>query len=90
MADRTKAAPGALSVALTIYGLAYVIVCLLAGPHPPSFLFDAIPSGLGRQVAGFLLWIHVAVRYEKNVNSSYLYHCHIIQMHIMLMCFIAV
>lgn len=62
MADRTKAAPGSLSIALSIYGIAYIAVCLLAGDEPPSFLFDAIPSGLGRQVAGFLLWVHVAVR----------------------------
>jgi len=69
MADRTKAAPGALSVALSIYGLAYVAVCFIAGPRPPSFLFDAIPAGLGRKVGGFLLWIHVAVSYAINSQA---------------------
>ncbi len=33
MADRTKAAPGALSIALSAYGTAYVAVCLAAGPR---------------------------------------------------------
>ncbi|KAL7542732.1 hypothetical protein ACHAXR_012056 [Thalassiosira sp. AJA248-18] len=69
MVDRTKAAPGALSISLSLYGLAYVIVCLLAGPHPPSFLFDAIPDGWGRRVAGFLLWVHVAVSYAINSQA---------------------
>ncbi len=62
MADRSEAAPGALSVALAAYGAAYVAVCVAAGPRPPSFLFDAVPPGLGRRVGGLLLWVHVAVR----------------------------
>ena len=69
MADRTKAAPGALSLSLSIYGSAYILVCLLAGPQPPSFLFDAIPEGWRRQVAGLLLWIHVAVSYAINSQA---------------------
>lgn len=36
---------------------------------PPSFLFDAIPQGTSRQVAGFLLWIHVAVSYAINSQA---------------------
>jgi len=62
MVDRAKAAPGALSVSLSIYGCAYIAVCFVAGDNPPSFLFDAIPEGMGRRVGGFLLWVHVAVR----------------------------
>jgi len=69
MADRTKAAPTTLSISLSLYGIAYIAVCLLAGPRPPSFLFDAIPSGVGRQIAGFLLWIHVAVSYAINSQA---------------------
>jgi len=69
MKDRTQAAPGSLSISLAMYGLAYVSVCLLAGPHPPSFLFDAIPSGMGRRVAGFMLWVHVAVSYAINSQA---------------------
>ena len=69
MSDRTKAAPGALSLSLSTYGLAYIVVCILAGSHPPSFLFDAIPEGIGRRVAGLLLWIHVAVSYAINSQA---------------------
>ncbi|KAL9179671.1 hypothetical protein ACHAXT_008961 [Thalassiosira profunda] len=70
MSDRKKAAPGSLSIALSTYGLAYLCVCLLAGPEPPSFLFDAIPEGsLGRRIAGLLLWIHVAVSYAINSQA---------------------
>lgn len=69
MADRTKAAPQSLSIALSIYGFAYVVVCLMAGPAPPSFLFDAIPIGWGRRIAGLLLWIHVAVSYAINSQA---------------------
>lgn len=36
---------------------------------PPSFLFDAIPEGIGRRVAGFLLWGHVAVSYAINSQA---------------------
>lgn len=36
---------------------------------PPSFLFDAIPEGWSRQVAGFLLWGHVAVSYAINSQA---------------------
>lgn len=69
MIDRSKAAPQSLSLALSLYGIAYIIVCLLAGPTPPSFLFDAIPLGWGRRVAGFLLWVHVAVSYAINSQA---------------------
>ncbi|KAL7552176.1 hypothetical protein ACHAWF_015393 [Thalassiosira exigua] len=69
MTDRRQAAPGALSASLSVYGLSYVVVCLLSGPHPPSFLFDAIPPGAGRRIAGFLLWVHVAVSYAINSQA---------------------
>jgi amino acid permease len=36
---------------------------------PPSFLFDLIPTGLNRRVAGLLLWIHVAVSYAINSQA---------------------
>lgn len=69
MKDRIQAAPGSLSISLSLFGLAYVIVCILAGPNPPSFLFDAIPAGMPRRVGGALLWIHVAVSYAINSQA---------------------
>ena len=36
---------------------------------PPGFLFDAIPPGWNRRLAGFLLWIHVAVSYAINSQA---------------------
>lgn len=36
---------------------------------PPSFLFDAIPEGWSRRVAGLLLWGHVAVSYAINSQA---------------------
>ena len=38
-------------------------------PDPPSFLFDSIPDGPGRRVAGLLLWMHVAVSYAINSQA---------------------
>ena len=35
MQDRTHAAPASLSLALAAYGLAYLLVCVLAGDRPP-------------------------------------------------------
>lgn len=32
-------------------------------------MFDAIPQGYSRQVAGFLLWVHVAVSYAINCQA---------------------
>eukprot|EP00984_Skeletonema_dohrnii_P038797 scaffold42467_cov161-Skeletonema_dohrnii-CCMP3373.AAC.6 len=69
MKDRKQAAPGSLSISLSLFGLAYVTVCLLAGPNPPSFLFDAIPAGTPRRLGGALLWIHVAVSYAINSQA---------------------
>lgn len=69
MKDRKQVAPGSLSISLTLYGLAYVVVCLLAGPSPPQFLFDAIPTGMQRRLAGALLWVHVAVSYAINSQA---------------------
>ena len=69
MKDRKQAAPGSLSISLTLYGFAYIVVCLLAGPNPPSFLFDAIPYGIQRRIGGLLLWIHVAVSYAINSQA---------------------
>lgn len=61
-----SAAPKSLAGALAFYGTFYVIICLLAGPNPPSFLFDAIQPGWNRQLAGLLLWGHVG----KFVSAS--------------------
>ena len=36
---------------------------------PPSFLFDAISPGIGRKMAGFLLWVHVSVSYAINSQA---------------------
>mmetsp|Transcript_25886 Transcript_25886/g.71094 ORF Transcript_25886/g.71094 Transcript_25886/m.71094 type:complete len:586 (+) Transcript_25886:142-1899(+) len=58
-----------LAGSLFTYGSAYVLVVLLAGPDPPSFLFDAIPEGWGRRIAGLLLWFHVAVSYAINSQA---------------------
>jgi len=58
-----------LGGSLLTYGTAYVGVVLLAGPDPPSFLFDAIPEGWGRRMAGLLLWFHVAVSYAINSQA---------------------
>lgn len=69
MKDRKQAAPGSLSISLSLFGLAYVTVCILAGPDPPSFLFDAIPAGIPRRVGGALLWVHVAVSYAINSQA---------------------
>lgn len=63
LADRNDA-PRTLAGGLTAFGTLYVLSCLVAGPHPPSFLFDAIPtSSWNRHFAGALLWIHVVVSY---------------------------
>ena len=58
-----------LAGSLTCYGLAYVIVIILAGPDPPTFLFDSIPDGWSRRIAGLLLWFHVAVSYAINSQA---------------------
>mmetsp|Transcript_16335 Transcript_16335/g.24540 ORF Transcript_16335/g.24540 Transcript_16335/m.24540 type:complete len:567 (-) Transcript_16335:244-1944(-) len=66
--DRREA-PRSLGIALTSFGAIYIIVCILAGPDPPSLLFDAISSGVQRRLAGLLLWIHVAVSYAINSQA---------------------
>ena len=58
-----------LAGSLFTYGMAYVAVVLLAGPDPPSILFDSIPEGWGRRIAGLLLWFHVAVSYAINSQA---------------------
>mmetsp|Transcript_23472 Transcript_23472/g.26755 ORF Transcript_23472/g.26755 Transcript_23472/m.26755 type:complete len:365 (+) Transcript_23472:394-1488(+) len=67
--DREQAAPHSLGIALSGFGAIYGIVCIIAGPNPPEFLFDAIPSGSGRRIAGLLLWIHVAVSFAINSQA---------------------
>ena len=42
---------------------------LLRKIDPPGFLFDAIPPGLNRRIAGFLLWVHVVVSYAINSQA---------------------
>ena len=44
-------------------------VCPIHPTDPPSFLFDAIPKGWNRQLAGLLLWGHVAVSYAINSQA---------------------
>jgi len=62
--------PKSLAIALSSYGSVYVAICVLAGPDPPSFLFDAIaPGGWNRRIAGFLLWVHVVVSYSINSQA---------------------
>eukprot|EP00934_Nitzschia_sp_Nitz4_P003931 Nitzschia sp. Nitz4//scaffold6_size259037//246584//248324//NITZ4_001127-RA/size259037-augustus-gene-0.311-mRNA-1//1//CDS//3329557052//3921//frame0 len=58
-----------LAGGLTTYGCVYFLVIVLAGPQPPSLLFDAVPAGWSRRVAGFLLWGHVAVSYAINSQA---------------------
>ena len=66
--DRKKS-PNSLAIALVAFGTVYLMVCVLAGPDPPSLLFDAIASGVQRQIAGFLLWVHVAVSFAINSQA---------------------
>ena len=52
------------------FGSVYVLIIVLAGPNPPSFLFDAIPPGTwNRRIAGILLWGHVMVSYAINSQA---------------------
>ena len=80
--------PRTVGVALAIYGGVYVAICICAGTNPPSFLFDAIPQGLSRKIAGLLLWIHVAVSYAINsqaicssVDESFFCHIQAFNLH---------
>ncbi|KAL3920380.1 MAG: hypothetical protein SGILL_003292 [Bacillariaceae sp.] len=68
-ADRKKA-PQSLAVALAAFGSFYVGIVLAAGPKPPGFLFDAIPSHtFQRRIAGLFLWVHVVVSYAINSQA---------------------
>lgn len=51
LSDRSVA-PKSLALALTVFGTFYVLIVLIAGPNPPGFLFDAIPPGANRRIAG--------------------------------------
>jgi hypothetical protein len=63
-------APKSLAVSLTAFGGFYVFFVAMAGDSPPGFLFDIIPRGtINRQVAGFFLWVHVAVSYAINSQA---------------------
>ena len=68
LADR-QTAPKTLAISLTIYTTVYASICILAGPNPPAFLFDAIQGFWNRRVAGFLLWAHVIVSYAINSQA---------------------
>ncbi|CAB9510982.1 expressed unknown protein [Seminavis robusta] len=68
LAERSKA-PQTLAASLSAFGIVYVGIILLAGSDPPGFLFDAIPPGWNRQLAGFLLWLHVVVSYAINSQA---------------------
>lgn len=72
LTDR-KDSPKSLGVSLTAFGTSYVILCLLAGSNPPSFLFDAIPRETwNRRAAGVFLWMHVVVSYGTLCSQSFL------------------
>jgi amino acid permease len=63
LADRSDA-PKTLGLSLSLFGLAYIGLCVGAGPNPPGFLLDAIPPhSWHRRVAGLLLFVHVIVSY---------------------------
>lgn len=63
-------APKSLAVSLTAFGGFYILIVTMAGDSPPGFLFDIIPRGtVNRQVAGFFLWVHVAVSYAINSQA---------------------
>ena len=62
-------ADAALRLALALYGAIYLAVVLLCGPSPPGLLLDAVPLGNARRLAGFLLWLHVAVSYAINSQA---------------------
>ena len=65
-----KQAPRTLFYGLMAFGSVYILIILLAGPRPPSFLFDAIPPGSwNRRIAGILLWGHVMVSYAINSQA---------------------
>jgi len=68
LADRREG-PKTLGLALTGFGSVYIGIILLAGSSPPGFLFDAIPPGWNRKLAGLLLWIHVVVSYAINSQA---------------------
>jgi amino acid permease len=61
--------PKSLGIALGGFGTVYLLTCFLAGDDPPSFLFNAISSGIERRIAGLLLWIHVAVSFAINSQA---------------------
>lgn len=67
-ADRNDS-PKSLGIALGGFGTVYLLTCFLAGDDPPSFLFNAISSGIERRIAGLLLWIHVAVSFAINSQA---------------------
>lgn len=63
-------APQALALSLAFFGSGYIAICLAAGPNPPPFLLDAIPTyTVNRRLAGLLLWIHVVVSYSINSQA---------------------
>jgi len=66
--DRNES-PKSLGISLGAFGGVYILVCVLAGSDPPSLLFDAIAPGFQRRIAGFLLWVHVAVSYAINSQA---------------------
>ena len=68
LSDR-NVAPRSLAIALTVFGTFYVLIVIVAGPNPPGFLFDAIPQGWNRRIAGLLLWVHVIVSYSINSQA---------------------
>ena len=56
--------PQALLLAIGSYVAAFVVLVLLAGADPPSFLFDLVPARTPkRRLTALLLFAHVAVSY---------------------------
>ena len=68
LAERSVA-PRSLFYSLASFGSFYVAIIVLAGNNPPSFLFDTIPLGISRRIAGLLLWAHVVVSYAINSQA---------------------
>eukprot|EP00587_Corethron_hystrix_P009729 CAMPEP_0113301082 /NCGR_PEP_ID=MMETSP0010_2-20120614/2460_1 /TAXON_ID=216773 ORGANISM="Corethron hystrix, Strain 308" /NCGR_SAMPLE_ID=MMETSP0010_2 /ASSEMBLY_ACC=CAM_ASM_000155 /LENGTH=226 /DNA_ID=CAMNT_0000154647 /DNA_START=48 /DNA_END=725 /DNA_ORIENTATION=+ /assembly_acc=CAM_ASM_000155 len=64
-----SAAPASLAGALVIFGFSYLVVTLTSGEDPPSFLFDAVPGGIGRRLTGAMLWIHLSVSFAINSQA---------------------
>jgi len=66
MVDAAKASR-ALYIAVPAFSTIYVIVVVLSGPSPADFLLDDLQRY--RQLAGSLLFAHIAVSYTLNLQA---------------------